>query len=111
MADAKLFARYTENNEHEGETWVFWLQYDGNEDALSALDDLIAEAVGDSEPEEYELDLDTLIPEWEVDTLVKHGGQGYMDYHHKVTGKLTLPSDLGEYLEDLYKGGVKKLFK
>lgn len=69
-----MFMRFTETNDHEGETWTFWLQIAGNREAL----------------------------------LTKWGGQGYMNYHTKVTGTLTIPTDFAP--DHLYKGDIAKLF-
>lgn len=97
------FVKFTENNDHEGETWNFWLQVDGNEDAIAELRALIAD-----QEDEYELAEETT-PESEVDVLVKHTGMGYMRYENKVVGVLTLPDT--DALDDLYKGGIKDFYK
>ena len=34
----KTFVRLYETNDHEGESWNWWLQLDGNEDELRKLD-------------------------------------------------------------------------
>lgn len=111
------FVKFEEENDHEGETWTFWLQVTGNEGELAKLEDLIKEyEEAQGSDSEYQLDIMTQLSEEHVDVLVEHGGQGYMNYHQKVVGVLTVPDDLledGEYgknLDGLYKGGVKKLF-
>lgn len=119
------FVKLTENNDHEGETWVFWLQLENNEDQLTRLSKIIDLSNEAGFDEEYEIDLNNKLSESEVDTLVNHCGQGYMSYHNKVTGRLELPdfddslfeyeheiSDgVFEWLECLYKGGIRELYK
>ena len=65
----------------------------------------------------------TPVDESEVDILVKHSRQGYMNYENKVTGTLKLPEidldrvatddDAGyEWLDDnFYKGDIARWFK
>jgi hypothetical protein len=101
------FISLTEANDHEGETWRYWLQLDGNENELEHLRAAIA---GADEEETYEVAAnDTAVPESEVDILVKHTGCGYTTYENKVTGVLELPDDFD--CDQLYKGGVAGLFK
>jgi len=108
-------------NDNEGETWAFWLQVDGNEEALEKLQEMLLEYEPD--PEYYHL-TDIVIDESEVDTLVKYGNfdSGYWDVHHKVTGKLDLKKvRLPKWSEDgdtclddhdtIYKGQIKDHFK
>lgn len=108
------FIHFQEMNEHEGETWNFWLQVDGNDDELDRLVVLLERAGVD---EELVL-LDDEITEDQVDTLVEYGGSGYMNYHHKIKGLFTCPRpDLEDehnmwsfVSRTLYKGGIKKYF-
>lgn len=106
MSDLR-FVKFVEHNDWEGETWVFWLQQNGNEDDLAKL----AELIGD-DSEDYELDQNAVLSERDVDVLVKHGnvGASYLDAHTKVTGVLVLPDDLADDLDALYKGGLRDLF-
>lgn len=105
------YAKFTENNDHEGESWRFWIPIEGNEDALQRLRSALDAADSD---EEFELDL-TPAPEVEVDALVKHTGFGWTAYDSKLEGVLTLPDDVmaeienGAADEHLYKGGIKDL--
>lgn len=104
------FVKFEENNDHEGETWVFWLQVEGNEQEIDRLETILADA---DEQEEYALYEDRL-DEHDVDVLVAHAGRGYYNYHNKLTGTLELPG-LGDPkakdLDDLfYKGGIKGYF-
>lgn len=116
------FVKLTEINEHEGETWRFWLQVDGNEEALAKLAialGRVAELYGESYDVPFELD-DQFKSEAYVDVLVEEAedDDGYMAPHHKVTGVLTVPDwpELGPDDYDnaieraLYKGGIAKLF-
>lgn len=118
------FVKLTEVNDHEGETWVHWLQYTGNEEEIEKLDKLLKQWRDDSTYDlEYTLDLEVRAPEDKVDFIVKHGGQGYMDYHNKHTGTFTCPEDPGmeETTEDwedpnvlredlFYKGQIASYF-
>lgn len=101
------FTPLEEHNDHEGETWTFWLQRDGNEDSLQAL----SEALSAGNAYWYAMNLDVAISEHDVDVLCEYGGQGYMDYHNKVLGKLEIPDGVSDdEFETLYKGGVRGLF-
>lgn len=110
------FVKFTEHNDNEGEDWNFWLQLDGNEDELNELYHWLN--TFDDDGESYELDM-TAVPESEVDILVKHTGQGYMDYENKVTGtfKCPIPTSIDEdegweWLNDhFYKGDIARSFK
>jgi hypothetical protein len=116
----KEFVKFTEHNDWEGETWNFWLQLDENEADLETLAEFLEQF--DPDGETFELDM-TPVPEREVDIVVKHTDQGYMDYHNKVEGTLTLPEidldavatddDLGyEWLQDNFsKGDIAGHFK
>lgn len=110
---SKTFAKLTENNDHEGETWRFWIPTEGNEEALTRLSTAIENAGADKCDIEYELDLNP-VPESEVDALVKHTGTGYMAYDTKLAGVLTLSDEVLAEIEaddgqPLYKGGIKDL--
>ena len=120
----RLFATLTEHCDWEGETWVFFVLYEGNELALKFLD----QTIDDAGPyfEEFEIDLENLVPEHEVDVLVKHSPSGYMDLFNKVDGEIELPpgpvydivtdSPVEEiaagWLNDtLYKGSIERLVR
>lgn len=111
------FVKFTEHNDNEGEDWNFWLQLDGNEAQLKELANWLN--TFDDDGESYELNM-TPVPESEVDILVKHTGQGYMNYENKVTGTFICPQprefvddDQGwEWLNDnFYKGDIVRCFK
>ena len=114
----KRFARFVEVNEHEGETWNFWLELTGdNGSELETLQERIWDEYTGPDglqvepgPQEFSLTED-VEDETIVDALVKYADEiGYMPTHQKVTGVFTCPEDLGEHLEKLYKGGIVKLF-
>jgi hypothetical protein len=119
------FVKLTEENEWEGETWRFWLQVDGNEDALLRLHvalDALAALYRDGEPgSPFVLDsIDHAKDESYVDVLIEQADEeegGYMASDHKVTGVLRVPdwpapTDFGGRIEqDLNKGGVCELFQ
>lgn len=100
------FVQFTEINDHEGETWHFWLQLDGNEREITKLSDLLDEAAAEAT---FELDYTltgNIEPENVVDKLVQYADSGYMATHNKVTGKFTCPEVLGDNADNLYKGGI-----
>jgi len=101
----KTYVKFTEENDHEGETWTFWLPVEGNEHALAAF----AEWLADQGPrvEDYNLELEARESEERVAALVEHGGSGYMAYHTKVSGLMSSPPDNPDRL---YKGGIRGLF-
>ncbi|WP_068059325.1 hypothetical protein [Nocardia xishanensis] len=115
-----LFVRYIENNDHEGERWVFWLQKDGNEAALAELEQILETAEAEATAAEgyyempYQIPAD-IEPEAVVDKLVEYAEGGYMDGHNKVRGKLDLTRLRGRSWEGafdtLYKGGIRNMFK
>lgn len=114
------FVKFTEHNDNEGEDWNFWLQLDHNKADLETLQEFLEQF--DPDGESYELDM-TPVTESEVDVLVKHTRQGYMDYENKVTGTMILPDidlevvamndDAGyDWLNDnFYKGDIERWFK
>lgn len=110
------FVKFEEYNDWEGETWRFWLQLDGNEESLKKLVPLVKEADAHSGGNEYRLDLNEILDEREVDTLVKYTQSGYMDNDNKVVGTLKLTDDMvkrseGDNDDPFYKGGVRGYFK
>jgi hypothetical protein len=102
------FVKFRETNDHEGETWVFWLQIEGNEDELDLLGYTLDELSTDPEDREWALYPEVVLTEHDVDVLITHTGHGYMSHHNKVIGSLRVPN--GFNIDRLYKGGIKKLF-
>ncbi len=102
----KTYVKFAEENDHEGETWNFWLPVEGNERALAEFADWL---VGQGErAEEYTLDLESPQTQDRVDALVEHGGSGYMAYHTKVAGAMV---DMPLHADMLYKGRVVDYFQ
>jgi hypothetical protein len=103
------YAKFTERNAWESETWHFYIPVAGNEDAIAALRDKLADPKvqdPDRSPKEYEL-AEQYLPEGEVDILVRHGNSGYMLEHNKLKGVLNI-SNVGmiKRADDLYKGEI-----
>jgi len=107
-----------ERNEWEGETWRFYIPFEGNEKAIGDLETALSaftaawEADGAVDDPPYELVLDPL-DSAEVDTLVKHADDdGYMFDHNMLEGQMVLPADVlealaGGDLDPLYKGRIR----
>lgn len=118
MSTDLKFVRLKENNEWEGETWFFWLQRNGNDEALANLAALL-----DSHPllsETFTLTLDREKSEVEVDELVKQAVKdydedgGYTYHDHKITGTFVWPAEeksVEDWAQDLNKGSIKDFFK
>lgn len=115
------FVKFTEENDWEGETWNFYLQFTGNEQNIGhffALLRTIQAQPGNQSGFPYTLTFDPPLSEEQVDTLIKHGndGHGYMDAHQKCVGVFEIPQDLindptEQGLETwLYKGQITKWF-
>ncbi|WP_063042252.1 MULTISPECIES: hypothetical protein [Nocardia] len=105
------FRRLIENNDHEGETWNWWLQVDGSEEELARLEELMAK---------FDSEFFTLTDDIEnrevVDLLVRYSALAYYADHNLVLGVLTLP-DLSRYeraddvTDLLYKGRIADYYK
>lgn len=105
------FVKLTEKNDHEGETWHYWLQWDGNTEELKKLDGFLAKHAGDDEDYSYELFHYTRYED-EVDILVEEADWGYMKTHQKFKGRLNLGDlSLVEPDDILYKGGIEGFFE
>ncbi len=107
----RRFAKFTENNEWEGEIFTTWLQVNGNEGQLDKLARVLAivsvDEDGDTDDNfPYELTYygDETLPEEHVDVLVEHAE------HMKVVGTLACPDSLGEDCRLIYKNQINKLF-
>lgn len=105
------FVKLTEKNDHEGETWHYWLQWDGNTEELKKLDGFLAKHAGDDEDFSYELFHYTRYED-EVDILVDESDWGYMKTHQKFKGRLNLGDlSLVEPDDILYKGRIERFFE
>ena len=58
----------------------------------------------------YTMHPEDVEPESVVDKLVEYAESGYRDSHNKITGTFTCPDYLGEYADNLYKGGIAQYF-
>jgi hypothetical protein len=100
------YAKLTEDNDWEGETWYFWIPIEGNELTLKQLEGCL------TEDDQYEVDM-TPVPELEVDILVKHSDVGYLHTHNKLAGTLKFGDEqavlIGRDGDPLYKGGIRDL--
>ena len=101
------YVKWTEINDWEGETWNFYIPFWGNTSAVYLLITMLPEYSS------YKL-CPNLIPEDEVDILIKHVGEnGYMPEHNKMKGIIdrtkfeNLDADHFESL--FYKGGLDKI--
>lgn len=107
------FVRFVETNEHEAETWAWWLQLDGNKAQLDRLARLLREAAATSpyfDDFAWSLYLDDVEPEPIVDKLVQYADLGYYAAHNKVTGVFSCPDELGKGFGNLYKGRIRDYF-
>jgi hypothetical protein len=100
--EPNLYVCLTENNEHEGESWNFYIKLNGNEYELNKLERLIEYH---DKTYLYELTLYSPILENEVETIIKHTDHGYMAYNNLIDEYINLPS--GFDIDDLYKGGIR----
>ena len=101
-----------EANDHEGETWRFYIPLEGNEEALSILAELLDEdREGNRDACLYDYGLGGVAFEDEVDTLEKFSDGGYTAAHNKLDGKLDVTPLLSatptEIHAALYKGGIR----
>ena len=103
------YALFRETNDHEGESWNFWLERDGNEETLRRLGEML-DAAEEACPYDfpYVLDLDEALTDEQVDLLCEYAEEGYMHSHNKINGTLVVPDDLVP--DDLYKGRIEDLF-
>jgi hypothetical protein len=97
------FVVFYENYTKRPETFIFYLQWTGNEEQLTKLSRFTSKAsYADWGPEESKvwIDIATKIPESAVDVHCKVGSMN--DYHEmfsKCTGKFTCPFDEEDLLE------------
>lgn len=121
--NAPTYVTFIERNDHEGETWRFYIPIANNLDALEVLgsalairDAALAKEFGYEEDEpQYELDC-TPLPAATVRTLVEHSDGGYMADHQLLVGRLVLPPEFRATMSDpnedpLYKGGIRDFMR
>lgn len=116
----RKFVKFTERNDNEGETWFFFLPV--NNDEEHAHYKVFSKAIELDEEETYSIELENLVSENEVDILVKHSPEGYMDTFNKIEGRmkqtefkdicerLSNEDSFEEAMDELYKGGIKRFF-
>jgi hypothetical protein len=114
------YVTLVEHNEHEGETWRYYMPVTGNADALNDLDDALRQRddYGCEHEAKYVLHLNFSVPESTVDILVEHSDSGYMAYHNKLDGYLVLTPEVLHQIADeecdedpLYKGRIRDLMR
>lgn len=108
------FIVFEENNDYEGETWRFYITLKGNEDAVSAIEDLIGSV--DEYGDYYNISILKKLHRYTID---KTAMAGYMPSASVIDGTL----DIGKLkkaaadftnsaIEDpLYKGGITEFFR
>ena len=120
----KMYYRFTENNDWEGEKWHFYIPAKGNEAEVDKLRDNLLKVehfykLTEQGECDYELAV-KLYTEDTVNTLVENdSSQGYLPKHNKLTGFLKTPKlevVVGEHEviswgENFYKGGIKDLMQ
>lgn len=98
---------FSEHNEHEAETWNFYIDKEGNEEAIKRMQAKLAKH---KLLDRYEFGDD--IPLREVKILVKHSRSGYTRFERHLPGRLNLGDDFDEWDEEqlddcLYKCGIE----
>ncbi len=103
------YVKFTEHNEWEGEIWNFWIPVEGNDVAIGTLSERLNK---NEELEDIYTLNEELVPEMEIDILVKHCGGGYRADQEKLKGVLDLKKiSEDDLFEILYKGGIVDLMK
>lgn len=102
---AKTWVKLTEHNDWEGEEWAFFLQIQGNEQAICTLAQLVMRQDPSDDDCPYELDV-TPFSEYEVDDAIRHATDGYMASHNKVPGLLVFPDNFLDQDDPIYKGQI-----
>ncbi len=105
------YVRFTERNEHEGETWHFFIPTYQNVSELKKLRKIVwsfedNDECGDS----FDFD-STLVRR---DQIPDYNEGGYMNKYNILTGKLILRGDdwtSEDYYENFYKGGIRDFMK
>jgi hypothetical protein len=90
------YITFIEKNHKENETFIFYLQYTGNEEELQKLSNLIEEADFSSfrgDYSDFTMDVEHRISEDAVDQHCKLGYVGYTYMFQKANGKFEYPFD------------------
>ena len=103
-------------DDRKGGTRTYWLPLDGNRAQIEKLRGLLAKARWTYEYK-YVSNFPYRLGEVRAKSVVKQLVAGAVRYangdtpfHIEVTGVFTCPDFLGEYAENLYKGGIKAFF-
>lgn len=100
----KKYYEFVENNDHEGESWSFYVPL--TEEEYLHLQNVLSNF---TQEQPYVLEEDE-ISEKDVDKLVKKSKSGYMPFHNKCSGsKVALLAVTFEDIEDddpFYKGNI-----
>ena len=97
------FITFKENNNKENETFIFFLQYDGNEEQLNKLNDIISKTDFSDLNRDYsnfEIDIETMISEDAVNQLTKIDLGSFASLFNKCSGEFKFPSELFEELNE-----------
>lgn len=100
---SKEYIRFTEQNDHEGETWHFYIPIKGNEKKIAKIRELIANEYA----EDFYAIADKVYEETRVRILVEESDSGYMAQHNLVRKIAKLPNKVDWESEDpFYKGAL-----
>jgi len=97
------FITFKENNNKENETFIFFLQYDGNEEQLKKLNDIISKTDFSDLNGDYstfEIEIETMISEEAVNQIIKVDLGCFSKLFNKCSGEFKFPSELFEELNE-----------
>jgi hypothetical protein len=101
------FVMFFEKNHKENELFIYYLQWNGNEEELTKLNTILSKALYDDMYGDYSfvmMDINTKIPESAVDIHCKvRDPNGYWKLFTKCTGKFIYPFDEEDLEEDEYE--------
>ena len=96
----KKYIQFIERNDHEGETWYFYIPVKGNSAKINAIKTIIRDSDTYSIGRELTEDKVDILIEYDVDV-------GYMARHNKVSGIEDVPEEIDLEDEDpFYKGAL-----
>jgi hypothetical protein len=98
------FITFKENNNKENESFIFFLQYDGNEEQLNKLNDIISKTdfsdLYGGDCSTFEIDIKTMISENSVDQITKINLGCFSHLFNKCSGEFKFPYVLFEDLNE-----------
>lgn len=97
------FITFKENNNKENESFIFFLQYDGNEEQLNKLNDIISKTDFsdlNGDYSNFEIDIKTMISENAVDQITKVKLGCFSRLFNKCSGEFKFPYELFEDLNE-----------